>query len=64
MFFEVVFSLPLFLLFTFLNYSQRDTLTIAWVIYSAAVTATAGAIVAILAWFTILLPLRKRRNDG
>ena len=60
--FEVILSLPLAIVFFVLNYSQ-GTLTVAWVFYMATIWAAFGALVAVLGWYIVSLPLIKLRQS-
>lgn len=59
---ELVFSLPLFLVFLDSNY-EDGTLNLAWALYMALIWALLGVAGAALLWHTISLPLIKRRKD-
>ena len=59
---ELLFSMPLFLLGLSLNYSE-GTITVAWSFYIAIVCALGGIIFALLFWYTVSVPLIKRRKD-
>jgi hypothetical protein len=57
--FEAFFSIPMF----FLLFDRGpDGFTVGWVIYSAVVWAAAGAVVAILFWYTVTAPLIRRKK--
>lgn len=61
---ELIFSLPLFLVFFFKKYS-RGTLTLESAISLAYIWAIAGAAIALLLWYTVSSPmLKKHLNDG
>ena len=59
---EMLFSLPLFLVFLDANYDE-GTLTLAWALHIALVAALFGVVGAALVWYTISLPLIKQRKD-
>ena len=62
-FFQIVFA-PLLGYFLFLDYSE-GRLTVLRTAYVMGVTGAAGAVVAILGWYTISRPLiAKRNSDG
>jgi hypothetical protein len=60
-FFQAVFSLPLFLFFLSENHSQ-GTLTVESAIYLAALWSAFGAVGAAFFWYTMSLPLIRRRQ--
>ena len=60
--FEVILSLPLSIVFLELNYTQ-GTLTAAWAFDMAIIWIALGAVVAVLGWYTVSLPLIKLRKD-
>lgn len=57
---EVLFAIPLTALFIVLNYSQ-GTLTVQWALHIAIDTAAIGAVLGAVTWFTVTLPLLKRK---
>jgi hypothetical protein len=59
---EVVCSVPLCLVLLDLNY-EDGTLTAGWALWIFSISALAGVIGAALVWYTISLPLIKRRKD-
>jgi hypothetical protein len=59
--FETFFSIPMF--FLFLDPGPTG-LTVGWALYSAAVWAAGGAVVAILFWYTVTAPLIKRKRGN
>lgn len=61
--FEVIFSLPMFLLLSALNYSL-DIFTVGWARYAAIVWASLGGVGAALVWCTVSLPAIKRRKNN
>jgi len=58
---ELFFSLPLFLIFLEANYTD-GTLNFAWALYLAAVWSSLGAVGAAFIWYTISLPLIRKRD--
>jgi hypothetical protein len=60
---ELLFSLPLALVFMDLNHADGK-LTPSWAFYLVVVWALLGMVGAALVWFTISLPLLKRRQGG
>ena len=58
-FFSIVFSVPELLLSLTENYSE-GTLTVSWALYSAVAVFALGAILALLIWYTITRPYRRR----
>jgi hypothetical protein len=58
---EIIFSLPLFLVFLDSNYNQ-GTLTLEWALYIALICAVFGVVGAAFVWYTISLPLIKQRK--
>lgn len=58
--FEIVCSLPLFLVFLVTNYSEW---TVEWAIYSALVCAVAGAVAGAVFW-TLTSAFRKRKGQA
>jgi predicted membrane protein len=59
--FEVLFGLPLFLFFAVQSYGQ-GTFTLGRALYLLLLWATGGAVVATVIWFTLSLPLIRRRR--
>jgi hypothetical protein len=60
--FELFFSIPMSILGLLLNYTE-GTLTFAWAIWVLYVGAVAGAVLAVVIRYTILLPYIKKRDD-
>ena len=60
---EVIFSLPLLLIFSWRSNSQ-GTLTFEWAIRLVLVCAVMGALAAICFWYLVALPLIKGRDKG
>jgi hypothetical protein len=58
---EVLFSLPLFLVFLFQSYFD-GALTLEWGIYLAVLWAASGVLGAVCLWYLVSLPLIKSRN--
>jgi hypothetical protein len=58
---SVVWSVPFFILGLVLNYSE-GTLTWEWAPYLALYSLLSGLAMAVLLWFTVTLPLTRRRN--
>jgi hypothetical protein len=58
---QMCFSLPLLLFFLPTIYLQGN-LTVAWALYMAVVFMILGAVCAVLFWYTVTLPLMKRRG--
>ena len=58
-FLQVVYAMPLFLLFAYLNY-VRGELTLSWVLWMLLVSSASGLVVAVLFWYTTTLPRMKR----
>jgi hypothetical protein len=58
---EVVFSLPLFLIFLLKSNSQ-GTLSFGWAIHIALVSALVGALAATCFWYLVSMPLIKGRD--
>jgi hypothetical protein len=61
-FFELIFSLPLLVVFLYLNYLQH-TLTVDWAIHMVLISPIPGAVLAVLIWYTITLPRIRRHGD-
>jgi len=61
-FFVVAGSVPCFLFFLYLDYSDGIAFTLRRVTYLALLWALAGLAVAALGWYTITLPLIKVRD--
>jgi hypothetical protein len=59
---EVIAALPFFLVMLFLNYSE-GTLSLEWALWIFGVSVVMGVVGAVLIWYTISLPLIKRRNN-
>lgn len=59
--FEIFLGMPLFLTFSWLNYSE-GTLTAGWAVYVAFICSVAGFVSAVLIWYAISLPLIKSRG--
>jgi hypothetical protein len=57
--FELLFSLPEFLIFEFMNY-RDGALTVTGTLRIAITAVVGGAVFATLVWFTISLPFRRR----
>lgn len=60
---EVIFALPLFLVFLFQSYSD-GTLTVEWTIYLALLWAALGAAGGTFFWYLVSLPLIRGRERG
>jgi hypothetical protein len=61
--FFIVFSVPMFILFVLLNYSE-GTLTWDWAVSIALYSLLGGIASGTVMWFTVTLPLiRRRRGD-
>lgn len=60
---EMFFSLPMFILFLKLIYSE-GTLTFDWAVWMAFLWAMAGLVAAIIFWYAMVLPLQQRRDGG
>jgi hypothetical protein len=58
---ESFFSVPLYLVFLDANY-RDGTLSLAWALYIALISALLGVVAAALIWYTISLPLIKRQH--
>ncbi len=58
---ELVLSMPLFLMFLLKSNSQ-GTLTLGWAIHIALVSSLAGALAATVFWYFVALPLIKGRS--
>jgi len=59
--FEIVWSLPLFLVFLVTNYSDW---TVEWAIYSAFLCAVGGAVCGAFLWFVVTAPRIRRQKKG
>ena len=62
LFWELVFSLPMFLVFLDLIHSE-GTLTTAWAMWMAFGWAVLGAVAAVIFWYVAVLPMIDRRRD-
>jgi hypothetical protein len=60
--FEFAFSAPLFLFFAYSNF-EEGTLTADWLVYLAVLWISLGAVGAVFFWYTVSLPLIKRRDS-
>jgi hypothetical protein len=60
-FFQVVWSIPMFLIETAFDYRER-TLTMGGEIWSAFVAVGAGFFMAFVAWHVVTVPILKRRG--
>jgi hypothetical protein len=60
-FFELIFAIPMAIIFTYLNYIQ-GTLTVSWAIWIVGLSAAVSIIISILIWTTITMPRIKRRD--
>lgn len=58
---QVVFSVPMFIIFTILNYHD-GTLTLDWALFSVFVASLAGLFIAIALWYAVTMPLMKKYN--
>lgn len=58
-FFEVIFSLPFVIFGVITNYAE-GTLSMGFAIEMVAEIVAIGAVVAVLVWFFITVPLKKR----
>jgi hypothetical protein len=58
---ETLFSLPMFLYFLVQSYAEAE-LTVSWGIYLAVVWASFGVVGAALVWYSVSLPLIRRRE--
>jgi hypothetical protein len=58
---EIVFSLPLFLMFL-LKSNSEGTLTFEWAIHLAIVWSVLGVLAATTFWYLVSLPLKKGRD--
>ena len=59
---ELFFAVPMFVLFSWLNYSE-DSLTPTWALWIALVCILLGALMALIFWYCLFLPLIKRRQS-
>lgn len=50
--FQLGYSLPMFMTFTYLNYSD-GTLTLRWTVRIALIASISGIVVALIMWFTL-----------
>ncbi len=61
--FQVTCAMPL-LLFSLATMYLEHTLTVVWALYIAAVCSALVGVVSALVWYTISLPLMKRKRGG
>jgi|HubBroStandDraft_4_1064222.scaffolds.fasta_scaffold40940_2 hypothetical protein len=61
--FEAAFSLPLFTVFLWRNYSE-GTLTLVWALYLVILWAVLGGIGAVIFWYGVTSPLIKTRDGS
>ena len=60
---EIFASLPFFLVFTGLNYSE-GMLTLSWALYVAFISIIVGIVGGILVWYFVTLPQLEKRKRG
>jgi hypothetical protein len=58
---EVLFSLPLYVVFLFRIHSQ-DGLTVGWAAWMAFVWAVGGIVVAVIFWYMAVLPMKRKKR--
>ena len=58
---EVLVSLPMFVVFLFRIRSQGG-LTIDWAVWLAFIWAVAGAAVAVMFWYIVVLPMKRQKR--
>lgn len=61
--FELLFSIPILLIFLVLIYSEHG-LTVIWALYMVFLCGLAGGLIATLFWFTLSQPLIKKVTKG